>query len=329
MFLARVLVVVLGLSAALGCATQAARSERVERDPLPSWKDGPTKAAILTFVDDVATAGGSRFVPPEERVAVFDNDGTLWPENPVPIQLAYVRDRLTKQLAADESLRDDPFARAALDDDLSTLMAGPRHEGLLHVMARTHVGMTTDSFDDQVNAWLRTARHPRFGARYDELAYAPMLELLRLLHERAFQVYIVSGGGADFMRAFSERAYGIPPERVIGSNARTEYQLRDGVPVLVKTSESLFVDDAEGKPVAIHQFIGRRPLLAVGNSDGDAAMLEYTTVANPSTSPRMMVVFRQIGLSSVRETTYFAGAFITSPNGSPGSSGSKASACVT
>jgi phosphoserine phosphatase len=253
-------------------------------DPLPSWNDGPAKRAILAFVERVTDEASPDHVPAAERIAVFDNDGTLWPEYPLPFQAAFLVDRLRERAADEPTLRDDPMVKALLAGDLATLMAGDRHEGLLHVVGLTHAGLTVDEFQAAVAAWIAAAKHPRFECRYDRLAYQPMQELLAFLRANGFKTWIVSGGGADFMRVWSERVYGIPPEQVIGSTGRTRFELRDDGPVLVKTLDHLFVDDKAGKPAAIHHGIGRRPIACFGNSDGDLAMLQYTTVDNPRPS---------------------------------------------
>ncbi|MBX7105704.1 MAG: haloacid dehalogenase-like hydrolase [Gemmataceae bacterium] len=250
-------------------------------DPLPSWNEGPSKSAILDFVSKTTTPGSPQFVPVPERVAVFDNDGTLWPENPLPFQLAFVVDELKRRAPNEPQLAADPMVQAALAGDLAKLLEGPHHDGLMRIIGLTHAGMTTDEFRTRVEAWLVTARHPRFGKPYDQLTYQPMQELLRHLRANGFKTFIVSGGGADFMRVWAERVYGIPPEQVVGSTAVTKFEFRDNGPVLVKTLDHIFVDDKVGKPVGIHQFIGRRPIAAFGNSDGDHAMLQYTTIGNP------------------------------------------------
>ena len=250
-------------------------------DHLPSWNDTSAKKDIVAFVEKVTTPGSPDFVPESERIAVFDNDGTLWPENPVPFQLAYALDTLKQMTEIKPQLKKDPMVQAALNGDFSKLLEGKHHDGLMQVMALTHAGMTTGEFNKQVENWLSSARHLRYGKTYDQLTYQPMQEVLNYLRQNGFKTFIVSGGGADFMRVWSERVYGIPPEQVIGSNALTKYELRESGPVLVKTMDSLFVDDKEGKPVGIHQFIGRRPIACFGNSDGDKAMLEYTTIQNP------------------------------------------------
>ncbi|MCP9800186.1 HAD family phosphatase [Synechococcus sp. RedBA-s] len=258
-------------------------------DALPSWREGPAKRAILSYVERVSRPGSPDYVPAAERIATFDNDGTLWPENPLPFQMFYALDTLRERVKQEPALREDPMVQAALGGDLARLLEGPRHEGLLRVLALTHAGMTTEEFRTSVQRWLATARHPRYGRPYDQLAYQPMLELLRHLRAKGFSTFIVSGGGADFMRVWSERVYGIPPEQVVGSTALTRFELRQGQPVLVKSSDHLFVDDKAGKPVGIHAFIGRRPIAAFGNSDGDLQMLQFTTMANPRPSFGLLV----------------------------------------
>ena len=252
-------------------------------DPLPSWNSGPAKQAILDFVAKVTDPDSKGFVPASERLAVFDNDGTLWPENPMPFQLSFALDELKRRLPDETAWKDDPMVQAALAGDLPTLLAD-HYKGLFHIIDLTGSGMTTEEFADRVRAWFANAKHPRFDRPYDQLAYQPMLEVLEFLRANGFTTCIVSGGGADFMRVFAERVYGIPPEQVIGSNTRTVFELRDSGPVLVKTMKDLFINDKSGKPVAIHQFLGRRPIACFGNSDGDKAMLEYTTINNPHPS---------------------------------------------
>ena len=257
-------------------------------DPLPSWHDTAPKRAIVVFVARV-TQPGPNFVPSPERIAVFDNDGTLWPENPMPFQAAFAVDEVKRRLPLEPALAANPMVKALLAGDIPTLLAGKHHDGLLQIVALTHAGMTVDEFNARVAYWMKTAHHPKFGRAYDALTYQPMQELLRYLRANGFKTFIVSGGGADFMRVWSERVYGIPPEQVVGSSGRAKFEMRDGKPVLVKTLNSLFVDDKEGKPVGIHQFIGRRPIAVFGNSDGDQAMLEYATVANPRPSFGLIV----------------------------------------
>ena len=264
-------------------------SGTTSNDPMPSWNDTPSKRAITAFVQRVARAGSPEFVPEPERIAVFDNDGTLWVETPIPFQAAFVHDELERRRAMEPQLAADPMVQAALQGDVATLLAGAHHDGLLHVLALTHAGITPEEFGTRVNRWLETAKHPRFDRPYDQLTYQPMRELLAYLRTNGFKTFIVSAGGADFMRVWSERVYGIPPEQVIGSTTRVRYEMREGQPRLIKTFDYLFVDDREGKPPSIHQAIGRRPIACFGNSDGDQAMLEYTTLGNPRPSLGVIV----------------------------------------
>lgn len=245
-------------------------------EPLPSWNDGPAKQSIIDFVEAVATEGSPDFVPVAERIATFDNDGCLWAEQPVYFQLIYAIDRV-KALAPQhpEWATTQPF-QAVLEDDHATL-AAMDHAQLGQLIAATHAGITTDEFNAAVRDWLDTARHPRFDRPYDQMTYLPMVELLEYLRDNGFKTFIVSGGGIDMIRVFAEEAYGIPPEQVVGSSLKTAFEMRDGVPMLVKQPELNFIDDKAGKPVGIHQHIGRRPMFAAGNSDGDLQMLQYTT----------------------------------------------------
>jgi phosphoserine phosphatase len=245
-------------------------------DPLPSWNDGPVKKSITDFVPRVTTTGSADFVPREQRIATFDNDGTLWAEQPMYFQIIFAMDRV-KALANrhPDWKRKQPF-KAVLDDNRNAL-AALGEKGFLQIMAATHTGMTTDEFTRIVTDWLATARHPRFDRPYTDLVYQPMLELLAYLRENGFKTFIVSGGGIEFMRVWTEKAYGIPPEQVVGSSAVTRFELRpDGTPVLLREGKVEFVDDKQGKPVGINRFIGRRPVFAFGNSDGDQQMLEWT-----------------------------------------------------
>jgi phosphoserine phosphatase len=259
------------------------------QDSLPSWNDTAPKQSIIAFVEKVTKAGSPDFVAPADRIAVFDNDGCLWCENPVPFQVAYVLDELKRRAPLEPALNADPMVQAALAGDLGKLLEGKHHDGLMHIIALTHAGMTTEEFHSRVTDWLKVAKHPRLGKAYTDLTYQPMQELLRYLRANGFKTFIVSGGGADFMRVFSEDVYGIEPENVVGSTGQVKFEFREGKPVLVKSLEHLFVDDKEGKPVGIHQFIGRRPIACFGNSDGDQAMLEYTTIGNPRPSFGLIV----------------------------------------
>jgi phosphoglycolate phosphatase-like HAD superfamily hydrolase len=276
------------ISCAIFLLLTSALISQASADPLPSWNSGPAKQAILDFVAKVTDPDSKEFVPVPERLAVFDNDGALWPENPMPFQLSFALDELKRRLPDEPAWKDDPMVQAALAGDLPTLLAD-HYKGIFHIIDLTGSGMTTEDFADRVRAWFATAKHPRFDRPYDQLAYQPMLEVLEFLRANGFKTCIVSGGGADFMRVFAERVYGIPPEQVIGSNTRTVFELRDSGPVLVKTMKDLFIDDKSGKPVAIHQFLGRRPIACFGNSDGDKAMLEYTTINNPHPSFGLIV----------------------------------------
>ncbi len=244
-------------------------------EPLPSWNDGPAKEAIVHFVQRVTSKSSPDYVPPAERIATFDNDGCLWSEKPVYFQLLFAIDRVS-QLATEhpEWKTQQPF-KAALEGDQEAL-AKSGMEGLAKLVMASHAGMTTDQFAQTAKDWLKTARHPRFKRPYSELVFQPMLELLDYLRARGFRTYIVSGGGIEFLRVFAEQVYGIPPEQVIGSTIKTRYELRDGIPVIVRLPEIDFINDKAGKPVGIHKFIGRRPIAAFGNSDGDLQMLQWT-----------------------------------------------------
>lgn len=245
-------------------------------DPLPSWNDGAPKRNIVEFVGRVTSQGDLEFVDPAKRIAVFDNDGTLWPEQPMYFQLVFAIDTI-KALAPQhpEWHRQQPF-KAVLDGDMKALESLDQH-ALMELITVSHAGMTTDEFSGSVRLWLRHARHPRYKVRYSRLAYQPMIELLDYLRTNQFKTFIVSGGGVDFMRVFAQEVYGIPPEQVIGSSGVTRFQMdAKGQPVLIKEAKIEFVDDGPGKPSGIHRFIGRRPIFAFGNSDGDRQMLEWT-----------------------------------------------------
>jgi phosphoserine phosphatase len=252
----------------------------------------------VQFVKEVTARGGPHYVRPAERIAVFDNDGTLWAEQPMYVQLAFVLDRV-KALALrhPEWKEKEPF-RSVLADEVAGVAAGGE-KGLLELVAATHAGTTSEEFEKIVTDWLATARHPRFDRPYTELVYRPMLELLAYLRANGFKTYIVSGGGVEFMRPFAEKVYGIPPEQVIGSSIKTSYEVRDGKPVIVRLPEIDFIDDKAGKPVGIQKFIGRRPVMAFGNSDGDFEMLEWTT-AGPG--PRLGLILHHD--DAVREWAY-------------------------
>jgi phosphoglycolate phosphatase-like HAD superfamily hydrolase len=253
----------------------AAFTAAAQTDSLPSWNDGPTKQAIVEFVQKVTDESSPDFVPPAERIATFDNDGTLWPSHPMYTQLAFALDRI-KALAPQhpEWKNKQPF-KAVLDNDLKALAASGE-KGMVELVMASHAGMSTAEFEVIVTDWLDKARHPRFKRRYTELAYQPMLELLEYLRSNHFKTYIVSGGGVEFMRPMTEKVYGIPPEQVVGSTIQTKYEVKDGKPVLMRLPKIDFIDDKAGKPVGINKFIGRRPIAAFGNSAGDREMLEWT-----------------------------------------------------
>lgn len=244
-------------------------------DPLPSWNDGPAKQSIVTFVEKVTTPGSPDFVPVPERIATFDNDGTLWSEKPLPVQVYFALDRV-KTLAPQhpEWKIKEPFA-SILKGDPKGLMAGGER-GLVEMIMATHTGNTTVEFEQIVKDWIATAKHPKTGKLYTEMVYQPMLEVLAYLRANGFKTFIVSGGGIEFMRPWAEQVYGIPPEQVVGSSVKTKFELRDGTPVLVRLPELNFNDDKGGKPVGINEHIGRRPVMAFGNSDGDLQMLQWT-----------------------------------------------------
>jgi phosphoglycolate phosphatase-like HAD superfamily hydrolase len=256
---------------------QSASAQSPSTDPLPSWNDGPAKQAIVEFVEAVTEEGSPDFVPAEERIATFDNDGTLWAEQPIYFQFAFALDRIKALAPQHSEWKDRQPYKAVLEGDPKALAASGE-KGLLEIIAATHAGMTTEEFKAIVADWLATARHPRFERPYSELVYQPMLELLAYLRERGFKTFIVSGGGVEFMRVFAERLYGIPPEQVVGSSGVVTFDMGpDGEPVLTKEAKVEFVDDGSGKPVGINRFIGRRPIAAFGNSDGDLQMLQWTT----------------------------------------------------
>jgi len=244
-------------------------------DALPSWNEGKTKQSIVSFVERVTAQGSADFVPVPERIAVFDNDGTLWAEQPMYFQLLFALDRV-KALAPQhpEWASQEPFA-SLLKGDLKGALSGGE-PAIMQIVMATHSGMTTEEFDQIVRDWTASAKHPKTGQLYTKMVYQPMLEVLAYLRANGFKTYIVSGGGIDFMRVFSEEVYGIPPEQVIGSSGKTKFEMRDGTPLLMRLAEVNFIDDKAGKPVGIHQHIGRRPIAAFGNSDGDLQMLQWT-----------------------------------------------------
>jgi len=248
-------------------------------DPLPSWNDTAQKKAIVTFVERVTKESSLDFVPPSGRIATFDQDGTLWAEQPMYFQFFFALDRVKALAPKHPEWKDkEPFASLLKDNVKGALAGGER--AMLEIVMATHAGMTTEEFAQTVKDWIATARHPKTGRPYTEMVYQPMLELLAYLRANGFKTFIVSGGGIEFMRPWTEKAYGIPPEQVIGSSIKTKFELRDGKPVLVRLPEIDFIDDKAGKPVAINQHIGRRPIAAFGNSDGDLQMLQWATAGS-------------------------------------------------
>jgi phosphoglycolate phosphatase-like HAD superfamily hydrolase len=247
-------------------------------DPLPSWNDGASKRSIFNFVTAVTRDGSPDFVPVPQRIATFDNDGTLWSEHPMYVQLAFALDRAKAMAPLHPEWKDKQPFKAVLDGDMKALAESGEH-GLMELIMVTHAGMTSDEFSKIVTDWLATARHPRFKRSYTELVYQPMLEVLAYLRANGFKTYIVSGGGIEFMRPWSDRVYGVPPEQVVGSSIKTRFETRQGRPDLFRLPEINFIDDKAGKPVGINQFIGRRPIAAFGNSDGDLEMLQWTTMS--------------------------------------------------
>jgi hypothetical protein len=248
-------------------------------DPLASWNDTASKKAIVNFVEKTTRQGSPDFVPPPERIATFDNDGTLWSEQPMYFQLFFALDRV-KEMAPQhpEWKNKEPFA-SLLKGDVEAALAGG-DKAILEIVMATHAGMTTTEFEKIVKDWIATARHPRTKRRYTEMIYQPMLELLAYLRANDFKTFIVSGGGIEFMRPWTEAVYGIPPEQVVGSSIKTQFEMRSDGPVLVRLPKINFIDDKEGKPVGINAHIGRRPIAAFGNSDGDLQMLQWTTAGD-------------------------------------------------
>lgn len=273
----------------IGAAMLAvATAAQAQEDPLSSWNDGTPKTAILDFVAAVTTEGGPDFVPVDARVATFDNDGTLWVEHPMYAQLAFALDRV-KALAPErpEWKTTQPF-QAVLEGDMKALAAAGQ-KGLMEIVAATHTGISTEDFTQIASDWIATAKDPRWGKPYTELVYQPMLELLDYLRANGFRTYIVSGGGIEFMRPWTERVYGVPPAQVVGSSTETKFEIVDGKPALMRLPKIDFVDDGPGKPVGINAHIGQRPIAAFGNSDGDMQMLQYATMAAPGRTLGMIV----------------------------------------
>jgi phosphoglycolate phosphatase-like HAD superfamily hydrolase len=263
----------------------------IAADPLPSWNDCPAKQAILSFVAKVTQEGSPDFVPVPERIATFDNDGTLWCEQPMYFQVLFAFDRIKATATEHPEWKDKEPYKWVIAGDMEAL-SKQGEKTLLEIIEQTHTGMTVTEFHDLVRDWMHTARHPRFHQPYDKCIYQPMIEVLRYLRANGFKTFIVSGGGIEFMRPWVDDAYGIPPEQVVGSSGVVKFEMRDGRPILLKEPKVEFVDDGPGKPVGINRFIGRRPILAFGNSDGDLEMLEYTTIDGPDRSQH----FPRLGL---------------------------------
>ncbi len=273
---------------AVAAALLFAASAQAQSDPLPSWNDTAPKAAIVAFVEKVTKEGSPEFVPEPERIAVFDNDGTLWVEHPMYTQLAFALDRVKALAPEHPEWKDTQPFKAVLEGDMKTLAASGE-KGLLELIMVTHAGMTTDDFQKVVTDWLATARDPKFKRPYTELVYQPMVELLAYLRANGFKTFIVSGGGVEFMRPWTEKVYGVPPEQVVGSSIKTEFRMQDDTPTLYRLPEVNFIDDKAGKPVGINQEIGRRPIAAFGNSDGDLEMLQWTTMGGAPARLGMLV----------------------------------------
>ncbi len=273
----RALLSTLGALPALPALLTTAARAQAPTTELASWNDGAAKQAITDFVGRVTRQSGADFVPPPERIATFDNDGTLWVEHPMYVQLAFGLDRVKALAPLHPEWKDTQPFKAVLEGDMKALAEFGEH-GMAELVMATHAGMTTEEFQKIVMDWLATARDPRFKRPYTELSYQPMIELLGYLRTNGFKTFIVSGGGIEFMRPWTERVYGVPPEQVVGSSIKTKFQMRDGRPELFRLPEVNFIDDGAGKPVGINEFIGRRPIAAFGNSDGDLEMLQWTTM---------------------------------------------------
>jgi phosphoserine phosphatase len=300
------------LPALIGSLRTTSALAQAGPDPLPSWNDGAAKKSITDFVARVTTQGGPDFVPVEQRIATFDNDGTLWVEQPMYVQLAFALERVKAMAPLHPEWKDKQPFKAVLEGDMKTL-AESGERGLVELIMVTHAGMTTDEFAKIVSDWLATARDHRFKRPHTELVYQPMLEVLAYLRANGFKTFIVSGGGIELMRPWTERVYGVPPEQVVGSSIKTRFEMRDGRPVLFRLPEINFIDDKAGKPVGINEHIGRRPIAAFGNSDGDLEMLQWTTMSGgvalassstiPTPSANMPTTVSRTSASSTRPWT--------------------------
>tara|TARA_R110002049_G_scaffold9747_12_gene48885 strand:+ start:7902 stop:8921 length:1020 start_codon:yes stop_codon:yes gene_type:complete len=285
-------------------------SRALAEDPLSSWNDGPTKQAIIDFVNTTTDKSSADYVAPEDRIVTFDNDGTLWVEHPMYTQLAFALERVKKLAPQHPEWKTKQPFKAVLEGDMKTVAASGE-KGLLELVMASHAGMSTAEFESIVKDWFATARHPRFKRPYTELTYLPMVELLEYFRANGFKTYIVSGGGVEFMRPMTQAVYGIPPEQVIGSSIKTQYEMKDGKPVLMRLPEINFIDDKTGKPVGINMYIGKRPVASFGNSDGDRQMLEW---AGAGDGARLMgIVYHD---DDTREYAYGpAGGLPSSPFG--------------
>jgi phosphoglycolate phosphatase-like HAD superfamily hydrolase len=283
---------------ALLASPALALAQTAPAEALPSWNEGAAKQAIVRFVTDVTTPGAADFVAPENRIAVFDNDGTLWAEQPLYFQFQFMLDQVKAAAPKHPEWKDDPVFKALAAGDRKALAAlGTKR--LLRFLAQTNSGMTTREYDASIRAWLHTAQHPRFHRPYTDLVYLPMQELLKYLRNNGFKTFIVSGGSVEFMRPWAEQAYGIPPEQIVGTITATQFETRDGQPVLMRLPKIDFVDDGPGKPVGIYRSIGRQPILAFGNSDGDWQMLQWTAAGK---GPHLMGLVHHT--DAVREYAY-------------------------
>lgn len=293
----------------LGCESDTPVSGQLEsssasEESLSSWNEGSTKQAIVDFIDKTTTVGNPDFIPEADRIAVFDNDGTLWSEQPMYFQLAYAIDFVKKEAPDHPEWKEKEPFKSLLEGNLTKVLAGGEH-ALVQLVMASHAGMSAEEFESSVTQWLSTAVHPKTGKPYQEMIYQPMIELLEFLRAHQYKTFIVSGGGVDFMRVWAEKAYGIPPYQVIGSSIKSAYEVVDGKPTIVKLPELNFIDDKEGKPIGIHQHIGKRPVLAAGNSDGDYQMLDYTT---SGTGLRFGMIVHHT--DSIREFAYDRGSSI-------------------
>jgi hypothetical protein len=281
-----------------------AEQTATQGDPLPSWNEGASKKSIIDFVTKTTTEGSPDFIPARDRIACFDNDGTLWGEQPMYFQLAFAIDEVKRMGPQHPEWKTKQPFKALLEGDMHTALAGGE-PALMEILMVTHSGMTTEAFEKSVKDWVATAKHPKTGKAYNQMVYQPMLELLNYLRSHDYKTFVVSGGGVDFMRPWMEDTYGISPDQVVGSSGKVKYEVIDGKPSMTKLPEINFIDDKEGKPVGIHQYIGKRPVFTAGNSDGDYAMLQWTT-SGPG--PRFGMLVHHT--DSIRETAYDRGSHI-------------------